>query len=122
MQNMLTIDVVPGRDHVTLRLTGELDTYTAQSVRNAALDAMREHAANIRIDLSGVTFLDATGLEVLLATRRRAQLEGGQLELLDPTRTVVRVLEVSGVSGLFGRAPSTTGEHHDHKGARRLPA
>src|SRR5215210_7499092 len=121
MQDMLTIDVVPDRDHVTLRLTGEIDTYTAQSVRNAALDAMREHDADIRIDLSGVTFLDSTGLEVLLATRRRAQLEGGQLELLDPTRTVVRVLEVTGVSRLFGLAPSTAGDPHDHQRGIRLP-
>jgi anti-sigma B factor antagonist len=107
MQDLLTIEVVPERDHVTLRLTGEIDMYTAGSVREAALDAMRKHAANIRIDLSGVTFLDSTGLEVLLATRRRATLEGGELQLVDPARTVVRVLEVTGVDRLFNQTPST---------------
>jgi anti-sigma B factor antagonist len=107
MQDLLTIEVVPEQDYVTLRLTGEIDMYTAQSVRDAALAAMRKHAADIRIDLAGVTFLDSTGLEMLLATRRRATLEGGELQLIDPARTVVRLLEITGLNWLFNQVPST---------------
>jgi len=107
MQDLLTIEIVPEQDRVTLRLTGEIDMFTATSVRDAALAAMRKHAANIRIDLSGVTFLDSTGLEMLLATRRRATLGGGELQLVDPARTVMRVLEVTGFNWLVDHSPVT---------------
>ncbi len=100
-EDQLSFDVVPEDECVTLRLSGEVDLNTAQSMRDAALDAMRRHGTNLRIDLSGVTFLDSTGLEVLLATRRRATLEGGQLHLVDPTQAVMRVLEVTGIKHLF---------------------
>jgi anti-anti-sigma factor len=100
-EDQLSIEVLPEGDCVTLRLSGEVDLNTAQSMREAALDAMRHHGTNLRIDLSGVTFLDSTGLEVLLATRRRATLEGGQLHLVDPTQAVMRVLEVTGIKHLF---------------------
>jgi anti-anti-sigma factor len=81
--------------------------HTAPSVRDAAFAAMRRHAPNIRIDLSGVTFLDAAGLEVLLVTRRQATLAGGELQLVDPARAVMRVLEVTGVDRLLNHNPST---------------
>jgi anti-sigma B factor antagonist len=103
--DLLTIAIVPDDDHVTLRLTGEIDMSTAQSVREAALQAMRQHDRTLQIDLSGVTFIDSTGLEVLLATRRRATVSGGQLQLIDPTHAVLRVLEVTGVDRLFQIQP-----------------
>jgi anti-anti-sigma factor len=104
MRDQLTIEVVPEHDHVTLRLTGEINMCTAESVRDAALTVMRQHSPNISIDLSGVTFLDPTGLEMLLTIRLRATLQGGELRLVDPARTMLRVLEVAGVHRCFSRA------------------
>ena len=76
-QEQLTIEILPGEGSVTVRLVGEIDMDTAPKARDAALCAMRQHASTIHIDLSGGTFMDSTGLEVLLATRRHAELEGG---------------------------------------------
>jgi anti-anti-sigma factor len=49
--------------------------------------------------------LDATGLEMLLATRRQATLQGGELQLVDPAGAVIRVLEVTGFNRLFNHTP-----------------
>jgi len=97
----LIVEVVPSEGCVTVRLVGELDLSTAALVREAALAAMRQHLPVIRVDLSGVIFMDSTGLEALLATRRRAALEGGQLALVNPGRYVMRLLEISGLDQLF---------------------
>jgi len=104
-EDQLSIQVLPDTGCVTLRLTGEIDLYTAPFVREAALRAIRHHDGRLHIDLSGVTFMDSTGLEVLLATRRRAELSGGTLRLIDPTQSVLRVLEVTGVDRLFHITP-----------------
>jgi anti-anti-sigma factor len=98
---LLKINILPGQDCATLRLSGEIDLSTAPAVREAALSALQQFSTVLHIDLSGVSFMDSTGLEVLLATRRRAELLGGQLHLKDPTPAVLRVLEVTGVARLF---------------------
>ena len=107
----LTIEVVPGSECVTLRLTGEIDLLTAPLVRDAGLAATSQHAPIIRFDLSGVTFMDLTGLDALLATRRRAARDGVQVYLVDPRRSVMRVLEVTRADRLFTITRDDTGEH-----------
>jgi anti-anti-sigma factor len=99
---LLTIDfVLHDEGHVTLCLAGEIDMSTAPKLREAALNALHQYGPNLHLDLSRVEFMDSTGLEVLIATRRRAKLEGGQFHLVDPGHAVVRVLEVSGLARLF---------------------
>jgi anti-anti-sigma factor len=100
-EEQVTIDVAPGSDCVTLRLTGEIDLSTAPLVRDAGLAATRQHPPSIRLDLSGVTFMDLSGLNALLVTRRRAVCDGVQVHLVGPGRNVVRVLEATGTDRLF---------------------
>jgi anti-sigma B factor antagonist len=97
----LTTHIVPGADFVTLRVAGEIDLHTAPTLREAALAALRQHGTTLRLDLTDVTFMDSTGIEVLLATRRRAELEGGSLTLCHLTPAVRRIIEVTGLDRLF---------------------
>jgi anti-sigma B factor antagonist len=106
----LTIVVAPGSECVTLRLTGEIDLSTAPLVRDAGLAATRQPVPSIRFDLSGVTFMDLTGLEALLATRRRAARDGIQIHLIDPRRNVMRVLEATRTARLFTITRDETSE------------
>jgi len=105
----LTTLTVPGEDDVTLRVSGEIDLYTAPALREAALAALRQHGTTLRVDLRDVTFMDSTGIEVLLATRRRAELEGGSLTLCRLTPAVRRVIEVTGLDRLFTIVPDESG-------------
>jgi anti-sigma B factor antagonist len=101
----LTTLTVPGDGYVTLRVSGEIDLYTAPALRDAALTALRQHGSTLRVDLRDVTFMDSTGIEVLLATRRRADLEGGSLTLCRPTSAVRRIIEVTGLEKMFTIIP-----------------
>jgi len=100
-EELLTIETVPGDGRVTLHVTGEIDLFTARLLRETALCAMRHYSPTLDMDLSGVPFMDSTGLEVLLATRRRAELAGGRLRLISPTHAVIRVIEVTGLARLL---------------------
>ena len=99
-EDRVTVEIVRGPASSTLRVTGEIDMSTAPTVHEAAINAIRVYTA-LDIDLSDVTFMDSAGLHVLLATQRRAERHGGYLRLLHPTPRVMRVLEVTGVDGLF---------------------
>jgi anti-anti-sigma factor len=55
----------------------------------------------VRLHLAGISFMDSTGLHVLLSTRRRASLLGTDFELVDPSPNVQRLLQVSGVERML---------------------
>lgn len=58
----------------------------------------RQHVA---VDLSGVRFIDSTGLTALVRTYKSLKQAGGTLLLLSPSPPVLRLLAVTGLDGLF---------------------
>lgn len=80
---------------------GELDPGTANELSDAALAAIQEIGPSIVLDLSDVTFMDSTGLKVLLAVHQRAQLAGGRLVLAATPRAVQRVVTITGLEETF---------------------
>jgi anti-anti-sigma factor len=87
----------------TLIVRGEVDLATAAQLREAVLRHLPA-ARSLRLDLSGVTFMDSSGLHVLIASQRRAAQLGNQLVIYRVSPAVERLLQVSGTSALFGRA------------------
>lgn len=82
-------------DDQTLVLSGELDAHSTPTLQSSIepLDA----AQTITLDLSSLDFMDSSGLRVIIEANQRAVAESGSLVLLRPTRTVSKLLEVSGL-------------------------
>ena len=89
-----------------VRVEGEIDLDSAGELSEAALAAMQEIGPRVVLDLSGVTFMDSTGLKVLLAVHKRAELAGGRLVLAAPTRSVNRVVSITGFDRTLAVAES----------------
>ena len=88
-------------------LRGELDLSVAPDVRDRLLAILSaQSAASLIVDLSGLEFLDSTGLNMLLATERRAGLLGGTFSLVAPQKIVAKVLRVTGLDTHFAIFPS----------------
>jgi len=63
---------------------------------------------DVELDCSGLTFLDASGLRVLVAAHRDCQARGAMLTIVDPARCVVRLLASTGLDAVLGgRAESS---------------
>ena len=95
----------------TLVVAGEIDLATAPAFRRQ-LDALINDAHSPAfVDLTGVTFLDSSGLSVLVHARRALAAGDVELVLLNPSRLVRKVLEVSGIGALFEiRCHATKGD------------
>ncbi len=78
-------------------LAGELDIANAPALREQLLSFLRPGSSRLVIDLSKVSFCDATGLAVLVSTARRAGLLGGFLRLAAVSPQVAQVLEITGL-------------------------
>jgi anti-anti-sigma factor len=77
-------------------LSGELDVACTPVLREQLLAVLTPRASRLVLDLSGVSFCDASGLAVLVSTGRRAGLLGGLLRLVAPSPAVDVALQVSG--------------------------
>jgi anti-anti-sigma factor len=76
---------------VTVR--GEIDMDTAGQL----VDAITTVTGTTVVDLSGVTFIDSTGLQGLLRAQREARQLGNDLILRHPSKAARRVLELTGL-------------------------
>jgi anti-sigma B factor antagonist len=82
----------------TLRLSGEVDMATAPRLR-AALDELIESGCEtVVLDCRELSFLDSSGIGVLVAARTRMG-DGGVLVIDSPPPNVRKVLEITGVTG-----------------------
>jgi anti-sigma B factor antagonist len=78
-------------------LSGELGIASAPALREQLLNLLRA-ASHLIIDLTAVEHADASGLAVLVGSRRRARLLGGSLRLAAPSPEVARVLSATGMN------------------------
>ena len=84
----------------TIALAGELDLNNAGTVQDELDRVETEDALTIVVDLSQLTFIDSSGVQLVLAAHARAA-EGGRLALLRGPASVQRVFEICGVAELL---------------------
>lgn len=87
--------------HAVCVLEGEIDLATADEFRRKALESMDQFGPRLTLDLSGVTFMDATGLSVLIYVRREAEARGGHITLVGTPQAVSYLLRISGLESVF---------------------
>jgi anti-sigma B factor antagonist len=85
----------------TLVITGEVDLACADELREQLHAITATASATGAVDLSGVTFLDSSGLGVLIAAKKRAAASDADLALVDPSPACRSVLSISGADQFF---------------------
>jgi stage II sporulation protein AA (anti-sigma F factor antagonist) len=76
--------------------TGEIDQQTSEPLRQA-LDATAPPGPRVVADMSGVSFMDSTGINILIAAHRDLAEAGGWLRLAAPTGPVLHTIRLVGV-------------------------
>jgi anti-sigma B factor antagonist len=84
-----------------LAVRGQVDPATAPALTERLDAEIRESVGSFVLDLSGVDFLDSTGLRVLLRARGMLGREDRALAVICPHGPVRRVFELSGLSTVF---------------------
>ena len=82
-------------------LSGEVDIYTAPQFKERMLELLDAGVDKLVVDLSSVTFIDSTALGVLIGGVRRVRTAGGAMALVVTSRSVERVLSITGLDRVF---------------------
>ncbi|GGX85399.1 STAS domain-containing protein [Streptomyces minutiscleroticus] len=103
----LTADCRPDGDRTAVVLRGEIDRQAQEAVGRSLHDALRRSRRGVDLDLGGISFIDCSGLNVLLDLRRRALRDGKTVVVRTAGPAVVRLLSLAGALTLFGQDAGT---------------
>lgn len=89
-------------NYLIVRIGGELDHHYCDIIRSRIdPELMEPPIRNIVFDLSGLSFMDSSGIGMLMGRLRIVRAIGGQASLICENQSVLRILEMSGVLNLF---------------------
>ena len=87
---------------LTLRLRGELDHHGAKGlIQRAEQEIDTSLPLQLALDLSGVTFMDSSGIAVVMRCRQRMQELGGSVRLSHVSDQPRKVFDASGITRLI---------------------
>jgi anti-anti-sigma factor len=98
--DLLRVTVEPLEDGRLIRAVGEVDLSTAAALRRE-LAAARLETDTVLLDLSDVTFIDSTGLHLLLEASHRSAVTDWSFFVVRPSEAVRRLIELSGTADLL---------------------
>ncbi|MCY6370488.1 anti-sigma F factor antagonist [Clostridium ganghwense] len=85
-------------DKLIVYMLGELDHHSAEEVRNKVDDRLeRENCNKLIMDFSGVTFMDSSGIGVVIGRYKKLSGKKGKVYITKVKGSVKRVFELSGM-------------------------
>ena len=98
----MPITVTSRDSELTIALSGEIDHHAARELMAQLDQTVAERLpAHLVLDLSGVTFMDSSGIAVLLRALRQMKQVGGSLRVSNIPAQARRVLDAAGVGRLI---------------------
>jgi anti-sigma B factor antagonist len=85
-------------DWTVLQVAGEVDLATRDELRERLLALVAEGVRHLVVDLSGLEFIDSSGLGVLIRVRNVVQEQGGSLTLVANQERILKPFRVTGLA------------------------
>lgn len=84
-----------------IAVAGEIDLYTAPDLKQTLTQVIEDGATGVVMDLSATTFLDSTGLGVLIGGLKRLRSRDGALAIVNVDESIARTFEITGLDQIF---------------------
>ncbi|NQU36995.1 MAG: STAS domain-containing protein [Actinobacteria bacterium] len=85
-----------------VEVAGEVDVHTAPELDVAIFSLIAEGNFRVIVDLSGVEFLDSTGLGVLVKALKRVRETDGSLDVVASSDRITKVFRITGLDAVIG--------------------
>lgn len=97
----MTLNTEKNGNALTVRLSGELNTLTAQDL-SALLDEELDGMQALILDFAECDYVSSAGLRLLLGTFKKLKAINGKMELINVGENFMDVLENTGLDAVFG--------------------
>lgn len=85
----------------TVVLDGEVDVYTAPTLKTELVEAIEGGCNNVIVDLERVGFIDSSGLGVLVSALRRARERDGAVRIVCTRDNILKIFRITGLDKVF---------------------
>ena len=86
---------------IVFDITGEIDLYNAPEIKEKIKEEMNKNKVNIIINLDKVTYIDSSGIGVLISSLSNLKKVGGALKLINVYASVRKVFELTKLTSFF---------------------
>lgn len=93
----LEIDLTVENGIQYFKVTGEIDAYTAPSLKERLESVQDENGVQVELNLSGVSYMDSTGLGVFVGFYKRVTASEGQMKITGLNVRLKRLFEITGL-------------------------
>jgi anti-sigma B factor antagonist len=97
----LKIDTRSVNGKPVLDLTGEVDSYNSPKLREKMVSLIDEGNPDLIINMTGVDYIDSTGLGTLVGGLKRASEKNGAIRLICPNEQIYKVFNITGLVKVF---------------------
>lgn len=89
-------------------INGEIDLYNAPEIKDKIKEEMNKNKVNIIINLDKVSYIDSSGIGVLISSLSNLKKVGGALKLINVYASVRKVFELTKLTSFFDIYDSET--------------
>lgn len=94
----MPVRIISTQQRVTAFLEGEIDHHTASSLRMEIDDAVqRNKPKTLKLDFSDVTFMDSSGIGLVMGRFRTIQPLGGKLIVSNLSPQIYKIMQLAGL-------------------------
>ncbi len=98
----LSIATSANGDSCVIRVSGEVDVSNKDELSAAIMEVQEGQAQEVEVDFTEVSYIDSSGIGVLVAAAHRASDAGTRFFVSHPQRNVARVLSMLGMGEELG--------------------
>ena len=99
----MELDIRTSQDgsNCTITLEGEVDVYTAPKLKEELVSLIQGGCTHVIVDLEKVSFIDSSGLGVLVSALRRAREKDGAVRIVCTRDSVLKIFRITGLDKVF---------------------
>lgn len=97
----MEINLREKNNFVFLDLKGEIDVYTSPKLKEKVIEEIEKGIKNLIINLQEVSYIDSTGLGILIGALKRIKEREGKLYLIFSSTRLNRIFEITGLNKIF---------------------
>ncbi len=102
-----------GTAAITVAVSGEIDAASAPGLRSYLNERLSEGYTEVTLDLTDMTFIDSSGLGVVVGVINQLRRQEGRLIICNPPPIAVQVLRISGLTSFLEIVPGPPTEGLD---------
>ena len=84
-----------------VKLSGEVDLYSANELKEELNIAIEEHKEDLKIDLQNLDYIDSTGLGILIGVLKRLQQAQKDIYIVNSKQNVRKIFTITGLDKIF---------------------